>query len=1145
MFKKLLAFAAWAVLLCLLFILCLLVSVNMERSFLFSFCVFVIIITSVLLMKFIWHGVSEIFSYKIISRFMAKFKFTRMEFVLYEHWKTGEKVIKRVWSRKKRLPWFILTGGRCGKTTLMASAGLPLFSNEPESSLVVPTRTLRWWFFRSAGFLDLSSHFLDKTPSFERAWLRVVSWCGRLPAPAGIIVSISVSDLLNKNGVDIHLSARHIRTQIQPLMKKVKRRLPVYLFITCCDQLPGFSLWVKRLSPSQRQQALGYHWLKSPVVDGKDPSLLDPLFTALSRGLDTARVSMLSGKEPDADMLPLLDFPEQIGQLQPAIHRYLAALCEPDSYFEPGSLGGVWFTATESVSRNSAVRQPFFLHDLLTVKLPALSRQRECEAIGFGRRYLQQWGAVTFFGFALLMLIISGLFTYQVSADDANQQSVAQQLAQLEKIELLSQYPLRYLPFIPVLNHRHQQLEDAIIAGTPRQAVSLSDIADIYQQKFRDAEPQEKRRLILNLSQTITTQQQMLDKKPISELLKQPVNAPLLSITGTDESLTRLHDTVLQRALLKLPGGVAQVQALRQLLVKLINSDPEWQWIVGPAVDLPFVSLTDFVPESNSEVKLNGQWTLQGTEQVHDWLAQVRQAVGEQFELPILGAFEQQWPMLRQKEWMKFMLAINHQPLPKIDDKQWQRLLISIDQGNSPAMKFAHLANEQLADISPQQTAPWLKVLRHLNQLQNMPAMAPLALRASRLDQSIRQKITSWLHLDIIPLKPSVTNLHLTSWDNWRNSLRAAVADAVETSESNALLTRGLFQASKSEDKNPLQTLNSKFMSLRKSISPENHDFAINAVWALYQTDANLLVTHAMQRSGCWIQQQWQSQVLWPMGKNVDRVDYEQQQRLAWQYLTAFIRGPAKNVLVIGDNGPASGEFEGQNPGLTPEFLRVVNNVLNPDDVLAMPARQNTRDNDQLAMLKDEQVKLEAKMKKLETKSLDMMLTSMPATIPGGARLMPTGTKLEMFCADQRWSLNSMNFSEKAMFHWRPGNCSRVTQIISFPGFNLQYDYLGDSAWPDFLADIADGQQSYSAEDFPEEAAQLATLGITDIMVRYQIDSQNLVHEAWQKWQDLNQAINDNTQAQEAVASNKAEQRLPTALKGKISQLPTNIAECH
>lgn len=346
MLKKLTSFVAWALFLCVLFIVCLVISSVLGQEIIYAFMMWFVVILTILIARFIWGFSSGITQAKYIAALKAKFKLTRLEYVLSEHWKTGAAVIKRIRRRKQPIPWFILTGGRSGKTTLMAGAGLPLFSNEPESSLVVPTRTLRWWFFRSAGFLDLSSHFLSKTPAFERGWLRLVNWCGRLPAPAGIVVCVSVTELLEKDEAALHLHARHIRTQIEPLVNKVRRRLPVYLFITCCDRVAGFSHWANKLSPAQRQQPLGYYWRHSPVVDGKDPALLDPLFTCVKDGLDKVRVSQLSGGEPDGETLPLMNFPEQLPQLQPALQRYLAALCEPDAYFQPAELGGIWFTAT-------------------------------------------------------------------------------------------------------------------------------------------------------------------------------------------------------------------------------------------------------------------------------------------------------------------------------------------------------------------------------------------------------------------------------------------------------------------------------------------------------------------------------------------------------------------------------------------------------------------------------------------------------------------------------------------------------------------------------------------------------------------------------------------------------------------------------
>ncbi|WP_232353159.1 type VI secretion system protein [Hafnia alvei] len=1069
---------------------------------------------------------------------------SRMEYVLSEHWKTGASVIKRIHRQKQPLPWFVLTGVRSGKTTLMAGAGLPLFSNEPESNMVVPTRTLRWWFFRSAGFLDLSSLFLSKTPAFERCWLRLVSWCGHIPAPAGIVVCVPVSTLQEKDGVDLHLQARHIRTQIEPLIKKVKCRLPVYLFITCCDNIPGFTLWAHKLSPAQRQQALGYYWLTPPIVDRKDPVFLHPLFNSVKEGLDKVRVSMFSGGEPDDETLALLDFPQHLPLLQPALQRYLAALCEPDVYFEPAMLGGVWFTATEPVSKNSSARKAFFLHDLMTRLLPALSRQREIVPIGFGRRFLQQWGAFTTFILVIIGVLVSGGYSHKLLTGDTKTMDVAQKVQQLQAIEGWRETPLRYLLFVPALRHRQHQLETNILMSTPHHAINLREVNALYRQQFEKADEQSKRELILALARTITTKQAMLEEQPLSELVKRVPEPTLLSMTGASELTTREQSLVMQRTLLQQPGGALQLVSLRRLLVNLVDSDPQWGWLVAPSNKLPSVNVTDFMLFSNSKASINGLWTLQGMAQMKQWLSEIRTAAGKHLNMPVLDSAEQHWNTLRQAQWMNLMLFFNRQPAPVLTPDQWQMTLIAIDQGNSPAMKFARFTNDQLSDISREQAVPWLRELRRLNQLQITPAAGSLMQRASRLDQSLRQKVVGLLKLNSTTLSPVVLDVSLKNWSIWKNSVHSAVSDVFATPYNSDRLTRGLFQAGKSGDGNPLQILDSRFSTLHKSMLTDNQDNTVNAVWSLYQTDAHWLVAHAMQRSSCWLEQQWQSRVLWPIEKNATRMDYQAQQDLAWQYLSDFVRGPAKDLLIIGNNGSGSGKFDEQKLGLTPEFLRIVNHVLKPDDVLAMPERENTRNADMLAGLKEEQTRLETQKTALEATQLELILKSQPATIPGGARLMPTGTRVTLFCDGQSWTLKSMNFSEQAAFRWHPGHCSRVSLQINFPGFNLQYDYIGDSAWPDFLSDFAEGQHGYYADEFPTDAEQLATLGIKTIMVNYQAGPQSNVQDTWQKWQELDLALNNNADAQKKISEKKIEQLRTTALKSAFSRLPAHIAAC-
>ncbi|MFD3227249.1 hypothetical protein, partial [Rahnella aceris] len=69
--------------------------------------------------------------------------------------------------------------------------------------------------------------------------------------------------------------------------------------------------------------------------------------------------------------------------------------------------------------------------------------------------------------------------------------------------------------------------------------------------------------------------------------------------------------------------------------------------------------------------------------------------------------------------------------------------------------------------------------------------------------------------------------------------------------------------------------------------------------------------------------------------------------------------------------------------------------------------------------------------------------------------------------------------------------------------------------------------------------------GIKEVMVRYQSGSQNAVQDRWHQWQELNQALNDNAEAQQETGLKKAEKQRPTALKSAFSQLPVRITGCH
>ncbi len=1144
MLKKLLVFTLWSVSLCLLLVFCLAITLWQNWpapiAFILLFAIVIIIILLRLAGTYLFHSHKN----GNIARLFGRFRLSRMEYILLQHWKAGAAVIRRIHRRKHPLPWYILTGKRCGKSTLLAGAGLPMFSHEPENALVVPTRTLRWWFYRSLAVLDVSSHFLDKSPAFGRAWLRLTRWCRRLPAPSGVIICVSVSDLLQQDSVALHLDARKIRTQIEPLVKEVKQRLPLYVMITCCDEIPGFSQWVQVLSPQQRQQALGYYWPTSPVIDGSDPALLDPMFALLKEGLGLVRISMLARNAPTAELLPLLDFPEQIAGLQPALQGYVAALCEPDAYFEQGALGAVWFTASEPVSKNSIKRQTLFLHDLITQHLPTIGRNRPVEAVGLWRRYFQRYGRPGIYVVVLLLLGGSGWKSAELISSPTAQTTPVQWVAELQRNEQRYENNWVYLPFIPLLDVRHKQLNAQLLQHIPRQPIDLKIVLADYRERFYQADPIGQRELIRHLVQSIRQKQAMLDGQPLVELFAYPPVSPLLNMSGAQPSLPYEQSIALQRALLQQPLGASQIAEQRELLVQLVNSS-QLHWLLAPDATLTPVAIGDFWPNNGkSNERVEGIWTRAGDHAINADIAIITQAIDKKSIDAALTGFHSYWINQRQSAWLRFMLAAGKEDFGDLTSDSWQKLLQSIAQGNSPAMQLVQRIHDELDNIDEEYAQPWLQELRRLIALRELAEAALVVQQVSQLSQFLQDKLNTLLGLDEQIQVLAMTDYQIANWLAWRDSLSAAVADAMAVPDSSNLLTRGLFTPADNGGNNPLLQVDSRFSSLQKSMNPVDNDFAVNAVWALYQNEGRLLIRHALAYSSCWLQDQWQSQVLWPMDQNRQQ-SYDQQQTLASQYLADFVKSSAQSLLVIGSKGARAGEYQGQTIALTPAFLRLVNHELRPDDVLVMPERKVTLVQDQLAKLEAQQKIVDEQFEALKSQSLNIRLSSQPATIPGGARLMPTGSSVTLTCNGNSKTLDSMNFSDSAEFSWQPSLCHQVDLVIKFPGFDIRHKYSGEGAWPDFLEDFSQGEHVFQPNDFPEDLPKLADLGIKGIMVRYETGDQSEIQHSWRQWNVLSHQQNELELQRRQLEGKQSEQQLPTSLRGKISQLPAKVAVCY
>lgn len=1141
MFKKLACFTGWLAVLCLSLIFSFMLGLWQEWSTpeILLLWLFVMVLAALL-----WHSLPELLLLikgKKGRRWFSKYRLSRREYVLFNHWKAGASVIKRIKRRRTHLPWYLLVGDRCGKSTLLASAGLPRFYGDSADGITAPTRTLRWWFFRDLCVLDLSSNFLNGAASFRQAWRKLARWCTHIPAPGGIIIALPMSQLMRGDLSQLHALARQQRSLIEPLVRHYGERLPLYVLVTQCDKFPGFSLWQHQLSDAQRQQALGYTWSVPPHIDGQDDTTLQPLFTRLHEGFSLVRLSMarpatLSAPEYNA----LLDFPEAFARLEPALRYTLAALCEANAYFSPATLKSIWFCAAEPQVENQGRRTSYFIQDLLTRHLPALSLKRT--GLRWYQRSFGRTCCYTAAGICALWLAISASMSAMRLRPGLAELAPDKLAAFVAADEQHATLALPWLPFMPLF--RQQQYDaETLLARIPVTARPARQTLEAYQQRALNASPAQQRHAILQLAAAVTLWRQMQHGVPLDTLAEAAPISDELTQNVYPSTLSPLTRLALERYYMQRPYGERWLQNAQRVLENLVNHDLSLRWLQAPDAAFPPLHAATFWPALPDSLALDGRWTQAGEATVNQWMAEIETAAGR--TEPIFQPLRESGLEARQQAWRQYLIDVTAHLSPDETGTMSRRQLMAISQNQSPAMRFAARIVDELDTISPEHAQPWLTTLRDVQTLARAGDGAALLQRTERLNKKLRLSLAAWFQGKTQAAAAATAQSAQQAWLDWQKSRNGAVNAAVAQEKPGDTLTRGLFTPGQQKpDTNPLGTLLPALATLQERVSPDELDADVAAVWRLYQDDARTLLANAMASSACWLNTQWKSSVIWPLGKNAEKRSYEEQQTLSQQLVGNFLRGPAKPMLSVDNNGLRAAGFAGMTLPFTAEFSQYLRNAFSPDILQDLPQRTTTKVEDQKATLQAKVAALELQQSKLEKQAVKTTVTSLPATIAEGAQVIPTGTQLLLNCQKGDQLLSSMNFADKADFTWQPGQCRGVTLSVTFPDFVAVDQINGDDAWPWFVSLFFSGETLIESSDFGDSAELLKRLGIKQILVRFAMSNTQPLEEAWQSWKTNADEISSLTQQISDLNEQSAHPQPDELATHALSGLPDEITQC-
>lgn len=255
-----------------------------------------------------------------------------------------------------QLPWYIIIGPPgSGKTTLLANSDLqfPLSEQYGKDALhgVGGTRNCDWWFTNDAVLLDTAGRYTTQDSNKDvdhGAWLGFLDllnqYRGHQPVN-GVLIAVSISDLLQLSDEERSAHAKAIRDRIAELYEHLKINIPVYMMFTKSDLLAGFSEFFDDLNKEQREQVWGVSYT---LTDSENHQTLDRFMDEFSLLEQRIHQQLLQKMERERSLerrQSMYLFPQQFSSLRSRVNDFLEQIFQQSKFHKPLLLRGVYFTS--------------------------------------------------------------------------------------------------------------------------------------------------------------------------------------------------------------------------------------------------------------------------------------------------------------------------------------------------------------------------------------------------------------------------------------------------------------------------------------------------------------------------------------------------------------------------------------------------------------------------------------------------------------------------------------------------------------------------------------------------------------------------------------------------------------------------------
>lgn len=265
-------------------------------------------------------------------------------------------------SERYSIPWVLVLNEGNDKRQLPIEQSGVASALSSEAASAAATQGISWHFFDKGIAIDMQGSYLgspDDEDATEKPWDEFLGLCRKYRPQRpfdSVVITVPAALLLDSNPdalLELNKLARLAHRRLWLAQNRFAMRFAVYVVVSGCDQIEGFSPFARALPEPMRAGILGWsspYDLSTTYQDSWVSEALDSVVRTVS---DTsAELFALDSVSAETDKFFLL--PSRIDAIRAQLQVYVDELMRPSAYHEPFFFRGIYLTGDSSESAQKA-----------------------------------------------------------------------------------------------------------------------------------------------------------------------------------------------------------------------------------------------------------------------------------------------------------------------------------------------------------------------------------------------------------------------------------------------------------------------------------------------------------------------------------------------------------------------------------------------------------------------------------------------------------------------------------------------------------------------------------------------------------------------------------------------------------------------